>query len=114
MDCSLPGFFVHGILQARILEWVTVPSPGDLSNPGIEPKSPTLQAMKDKGKLEFLFRKESACSAGDPGSIPGSGISPREGNGKPLQYPCLENPMDRGAWWAAVHGITKSQARLSN
>ena len=48
--------------------------------------------------------KESACSAGDPGSIPGSGRSPGEGNGKPLQYPCLENLMDRGAWWAAVHG----------
>ena len=98
MDCSLTGFFVHGILQARILEWVTVPSPRDLPNPGIEPKSPALQAMKDKGKLEFLFRKEFACSAGDPGSIPGSGISPREGNGKPLPYPCLENLMDRGAW----------------
>ena len=45
---------------------------------------------------------------GDPGSIPGSGRSPREGNGSPLQYSCLENPMDGGAWWAAVHGVTKS------
>ena len=44
--------------------------------------------------------KESACSAGDPGSIPGSGRSPGEGYGNPLQYSCLENPMDRGAWWA--------------
>ena len=50
--------------------------------------------------------KSSACNAGDPGSIPGSGISPGEGNGNPLQYSCLENPMDRGAWWATVHGIT--------
>ena len=58
--------------------------------------------------------KESACSAGDPGSIPGSGRSPGEGNGKPLQYPCLENLMDRGAWWAAVHGVAKSWARLSD
>ena len=57
--------------------------------------------------------KESACSAGDPGSIPGSGRSPGEGNGNPLQYPCLENPMNRGAWWAAVHGVKKSRARLS-
>ena len=47
--------------------------------------------------------KESACSAGDPGLIPGSGRSPGEGNGKPLQYPCPENLMDSGAWWAAVH-----------
>ena len=46
--------------------------------------------------------KESACNAGDPCSIPGSGISPGEGNGNPLQYSCLKNPMDRGAWWATV------------
>ena len=58
--------------------------------------------------------KESSCSAGDPGLIPGSGRSPGEGYGKPLQYPCLENPMDRGAWWAAVHGVAKSRARLSD
>ena len=44
----------------------------------------------------------------DTGLIPGSGRSPGEGNGKPLQYPCLENPMDRGAWRATVHGITES------
>ena len=50
--------------------------------------------------------KKSACSAGDAGSIPGSGRSPGEGNGNPLQYSCLENPMDRGAWWATVHGVT--------
>ena len=47
--------------------------------------------------------KKSACSAEDPGSIPGLGISLGEGNGDPLQYPCLENLMDTGAWWAAVH-----------
>ena len=56
--------------------------------------------------------KESACSAGDRGSIPGLGRSPGEANGNPLQHPCLENPMDRGAWWAAVHGVAKSRARL--
>ena len=58
--------------------------------------------------------KASACNAGDLGSIPGSGRSPGEGNGNPLQYSCLENPMDRGAWWATVHGVTKSWTRLSN
>ena len=52
--------------------------------------------------------KESACSAGGPGSIPGSGRSPGEGNGNPVQHPCLENPMDRRALWAAVHGVAKS------
>ena len=51
--------------------------------------------------------KESACHAGDAGSVPGSGRSPAEGNGNPLQYSCLENPMDRGAWWATVHGVTR-------
>ena len=50
----------------------------------------------------------SASNAGDPGSIPGSGRSPGEGNGNPLQYSCLKNPMDRGAWRATVHGVAKS------
>ena len=58
--------------------------------------------------------KASAYNAGDLGSIPGSGRSPGEGNGNPLQYSCLENPMDRGAWQAAVHGVAKSQTRLSD
>ena len=58
--------------------------------------------------------REYTWNVGDPGSIPGSGISPGEGNGNPLQYSCLENSMDRGAWWAIVYRITKSQTRLSN
>ena len=58
--------------------------------------------------------KESDCDVGDPGLIPGSGRSPGEKNGTPLQYSCLENSMDRGAWWATVHGVAKSQTQLSN
>ena len=58
--------------------------------------------------------KVSACNAGDPGSIPGLERSPGEGNGNPLQYSCLENSMDGGAWWAIVHGVTKSRTELSN
>ena len=58
--------------------------------------------------------KVSACNVGDTGSISGSGRSPREGNGSPLQYACLENPMDGGTWWAPVHGVVKSQTRLSD
>ena len=50
-----------------------------------------------------LVGKSSACNAGDPGSIPGSGRCPGKGNGNPLQYSCLENPIDRGAWQATVH-----------
>ena len=53
--------------------------------------------------------KVSAYNAGDPGSIPGSGRSPGEGNGNPLQYSCLENPMDRGAWLATVNAVAKSR-----
>ena len=58
--------------------------------------------------------KESACNVGDPGSILELGISPGEGNGNPLQYSRLENPMDRGACRATVHRVAKSQTRLSN
>ena len=58
--------------------------------------------------------KVSACNTGAPGSIPGLERSPREGNGNPLQYSCLENSMDRGAWQATVHSITKSWTRLSD
>ena len=58
--------------------------------------------------------KVSACNAGDPGSILGSRRSPGEGNGNPLQYSCLENSMDGGAWWATVHGVAKSQTRPSD
>ena len=58
--------------------------------------------------------KESACSAGDLCSVPGSGRSSGEGNGNPLQYFCLENSVDRGAWQAIVHGVTKSQTQLSD
>ena len=58
--------------------------------------------------------KASAYNTGDPGSIPGSGRSPGEGNGNPLQCSCLEKPMDGGAWWATVHGAAKSGTRLSH
>ena len=51
--------------------------------------------------------KVSACNVGDLGSIPGSGRSPGEGNNNPLQYSCLENPMDGGAWWTTVYGLQK-------
>ena len=56
----------------------------------------------------------NAGDTGDTGLIPGSGRSPGEGNGNPLQYSCLGNCMDRGTWWAIVHGVTKSQTRLSD
>ena len=62
----------------------------------------------------WLSAKESACNAGDSVSVPGSGRSPGEGNGNPFQYPCLEKPMERGTWQAAVHGAAKSWTRLND
>ena len=72
------------------------------------------------GTLGFLVAQRlkrlpaSACNVGDLGSIPGSRRSPGEGNGNPLQYSCLENSMDGGAWWATVHAVTKNWTRLSD
>ena len=60
-----------------------------------------------EGLPRWLSGKESTCDAGDSGLIPGSERSPGVGNGNPLQYSCLRNPMDRGVWWATVHGVTK-------
>ena len=67
-----------------------------------------------RGFLYGSDGKESACKAGDEGSIPGSGRSPGEGIGNPLQYSCLKNSRDRGAWQAAAHGVIKRWIRLSN
>ena len=66
------------------------------------------------GKPGGSVSKESACNVGNLGLIPGSRRSPEEGNSYPLQCSCLENSMDRGAWQASAHGLTKSQIQLSN
>ena len=140
VDCSLPGFSVHGILQARILEWVTISFSRGSSRPRDRTRSLALEAdtltseppgkplcFEDTGKDPVLVclpdikgfpgssdGKESAYNAGDLGSIPESGRSPGEGNGNPLQYSCLENPRNGGAWGATVHGVTKSRTRLND
>ena len=84
--------------------------------------SPTVGIYSNSGLLQILYHlsrpggsevKVSACNAGDLGSIPGSVRSPGEENGNPLQYSCLENPMDSGAWWDTVHVVTKSRTWLS-
>ena len=88
------------------------PSPGDLLDPGIEPRSPALQAdalpSEPPGKPSSGKEPANAGDLRDVGLIPGLGRSPGGGHGNPLQYSCLENPMDRGAWWAMVHGVAKS------
>ena len=84
----------------------------------LEPIIQSEMSQKEKDKYHILMHilgfphssvsKESACNAGDPGSTPGLGRSPEEGNGNPLQYSCLGNHMDRGAWLSTVHGVAKS------
>ena len=78
----------------------------------IEPKVVLSVALQNLGFPGGSEVKVSACNAGHLSSIPGSGRSPGEGNGNPLQYSCLENPMDGGAWWTTVPGATKSRTRL--
>ena len=107
VDCSMPGFPVH--LQPPELaqaHWATR-----------EALFRYMCMMAFKGRMSFLHGSavESSCSVGDvryTGLIPGSGRSPGGGHGNPLQYSCLENPMDRGAWQATIHGVAKSQIRL--
>ena len=77
----------------------------------------TFKTILDSVFLDFpggSDGKASVYNAGDPGSIPGLGRSPREGNGNPFQYSCLENPMDGGIWQATVHGVAQSRTRLSD
>ena len=114
-----PGERVSG--SKRTEAWVAEHSKESLA--GSEVRG-ILQPLKGKGKLFWRDLRrgltkwgfpggsdgtESACNAGDPGLIPGLERSPGEGNCNPLQYSCLENSMDKGAWWATVHGAAKSQ-----
>ena len=88
--------------MAHILVWA--PTNAD---PEIE-----LGCKQFRGSPSGSVVKNSPVNIGDVGLIPGSGRSPEEGNGSLLQYSCLGNPMDRGAWWATVHRVAKSQIRL--
>ena len=125
-----------GFSRQEYWSGLTFPPPGDLPSPGIEPVSPALAGRffitEPPGKpnkqttvlLKYLYtfywatqaalvvKKNLPANAGnvrDPGSIPGLGRPPGGGHGNPLQFSCLENPMDRGAWWAKVSGVAKSQ-----
>ena len=95
----------HGLLL-RVLTFFWSSGHGPFHSENIRPS-----IIKCPGSSDS---KASAYHVGDQGSIPGSGRSPGEGNGNPLQYSCLENPMDGEAWWATIHGVAKSQTLLND
>ena len=107
MDCSPLGSSVHGIFQARVLSNLLL-----ITTQGASLGTHTIIWFLTSLVAQTV--KASAYNTGDLGSIPGLGRSPGEGNSNPLQYSCLENPMDRGAWQAKVHGVAKSQTWLSD
>ena len=127
MDCSPPDFSLS-IEFSRQEYWsrLPLPSPGDLPDPGIEPQSPTLQADsllseppgKPQNRKQLLFQMFCGTKAVTMTTrVTEIGVQYTrvgEGNGTPLQYSCLENPMDGGAWCAAVHGVARSRIRLSD
>ena len=99
MDCSLPGSSIHGIFQARVLEWGAI---------AFSDKKDKIMPVAGTGAcLDIITLSEVSQKEKDKFCILTHTYG--EGNGTPLQYSCLENPMDGGAWWAAVHGVAKSQ-----
>ena len=122
---SLPLFLSCRLLSSCVAQWFQVPFPAhclEVITSVTAPSSPPLLFLPLCASLEGNTRgfpggsdcKESACNEGDLGFTPEWGRSPGEGNGNPLQYSCLENSMDRGAWWATGYGVAKSQIRLSD
>ena len=114
MDYSLPGLSVHGILQARRLEWVAIPFSRGSSQLRIESESLVLQAdclpSEPPGKPNSQYEIKSLKFERKVHLYHVLDSTYKwygEGNGNPLQYSCLENPMDRGAWWATVHGVAE-------
>ena len=114
--CSLPGSSVHGILQVRILESVAIPFSRGFSHSRDQTQVCCIAGSfftiwATRGFPGGSSGKDPTCQWGDVrdmGSVPGLGRSPGGGHGNPLQYSCLENPMDRGVWQAAAHSVTKS------
>ena len=119
MDCSLPGSSVHGIFQARALEWVPLPAPPPYSGPTMPitcrkgRRVENHPMLMSHGLPGGSVMKNPPTNAGDLGRIPGPSRSTEGGKGNPLQYSCLGNPVDRGASWARVLVVSKSQTQLS-
>ena len=103
--CKRRLFPHHGSLFHWTLRRLPPKAPEQILGANKNHRNPTAPGASDG--------KDSICNAREPGSIPGTGRSPGGGNGHPLQHSCLENPMDRGAWRAAVPGVAQSRPRLS-
>ena len=126
MDCSPQGSSVHGIFQVRILEWVTISFFRESSQSRDQtwvscialrflPSEPPGNTGVSQVVLMVKNTPVNAdVKEGAGGLIPESGRSPGVGNGDPLWYSCLENPVDRGAWWATDHRLAKSRPWLSD
>ena len=114
-DSLEKGMAAHSSILAWRIPWREEPGSYGLQSWGLKESDtterPTLPGFPGGAVVKNL--PPSAGDAGDSGLISGLGRFLGEGNGKPLQYSCLENAMDRGAWWTIVHGVTKSQSRLS-
>ena len=108
---GLPSLRYQGCLPENNLEGAAYPRASAPASMKWGSPKDDLWALSEPGGSGS---KESACQEGDMGLIPGSGRSPGGGNGNPLQYSCLVNPLDRGAWRATVYGVPKSRTQLSN
>ena len=109
MDCSLPVSSVHGIFQARVLEWVAIAFSSTSLLPQKIGKRQTILEQATQNMICGPVLATDISTAIKGKHLETSRANFGEGNGTPLQYSCLENPMDGGAWWAAVHGVTKSR-----
>ena len=132
MDCSAPGSSVHRIFPGKstgvgchflfqlglkppvYFLFLSFPDSGLIVLKSVSFWYLCRRHMTKPPLLGLPSVKESACQVGEPSSIPGLGRFPGKGNGKPLQYSCLGNPVDGGAWWTAVHGVTKIWTWLSD
>ena len=111
MGCSSPGLFVHGISQARVLRQIAI----SYSRGSSQPRDRTYTSCASCiGKQNAIWEAPFNHILGFKSFFSELWVSIGEGNGIPLQYSCLENPMDREAWWAAVHGVVKSRTWLSD
>ena len=111
---TIQGTFLTCFFICKAGSIIMVPPPGLHSKHFAQIISFSHHIYFATGFLGSSGDKDPVCSVGDQGSIPGLGRSPGEGNGNQLQYPCLENPMDRGAWWAPIYGVIKSWTQLSD